>query len=65
MQGRCVCGDWDCPYHGSVEDYLAPEPCKNCDKQIHRPAPYTVWLHVNGSEFCHLELNDSLAEPLK
>jgi hypothetical protein len=64
MQGRCVCGDWDCPYHGAAEDYEEPkpEPCKHCDKFV-RPRPFTTWAHLDGTRLCHPSLNDDHAEP--
>ena len=62
MRGRCVCGDWDCGYHGEPEDYAQPELCKHCDKPIHRPG-FTFWMHIDGTRFCHQSLNDDCAEP--
>lgn len=62
MRGRCVCGDWDCGYHGDPEDYEQPEPCKHCDKLIHRPS-FTFWMHIDGTALCHPSLNDDRAEP--
>jgi hypothetical protein len=65
MQGRCVCGDWDCEYHGSAEDYdqLPPEliPCQHCDRLVyHRQG---TWVHITGATLCHPWENDDRAEP--
>jgi hypothetical protein len=61
MSGRCACGDWDCPVHGNTLEEAVGQLCKHCDKLIHRRQG--TWVHINGTEFCHMALDGDRAEP--